>query len=357
MTLAIPREIRITGSIYDYLVESNKISIIFHWDSDGIASASILKELLSGHNIVLDFIVPKIGYYDANAIDIPRIKAFKPDLIVVLDYALKAGDLEILEQTTGTPILLIDHHINILPAKPLYYNPVAAGHPQAMYPSTTWVIRELLRLPLELKILLGVAGDRGVKAKETPIWSSIKEYLEQRKWKWRSIVELAELVDSMYRTGNIDGIMKSIDKLLDYDNDLDRALRDEEWISARRLVEEELRKYDDIKPSNVIDDRILVFKIESAYYIASAITRRLALNHQDKIVIVSFKHLRGGPCHVYARSWRYDLMEVITSLALKGYNVGGKNEVAAITIECDRLEQALQDMIEAVRETGYKLLK
>ncbi len=357
MTLAIPREIRITGSIYDYLVESSKISIIFHWDSDGIASASILKELLSRHNILLDFIVPKIGYYVLSAIDVPRIKAFKPDLIVVLDYALKAGDLEILEQTTGTPVLLIDHHINVLPAKPLYYNPVAAGHPQIMYPSTTWVIRELLRLPLELKILLGIAGDRGVKARETPIWSRLKEYLDRRKWKWESLVELAELVDSMYRIGDVEGIVRSIDKLLNYNNDLDSALKDNEWASARRLVEEELEKHVNTQPSEIIDNRILVFRVESAYYIASAITRRLALKYQDKIVVVSFKHLGKEPCHVYARSWRYNLIEIITSLILRGYNVGGKNEVAAITIECSRLEQALEDMVNAIRETGYKLLK
>ncbi len=356
MTLAIPREIRITGSIYDYLIESNKISIIFHWDSDGIASASILKELLSRHNVLLDFIVPKIGYYDINAIDVPRIKAFKPDLIVVLDYALKAGDLEILEQITGTPVLLIDHHINILPAKPLYYNPVAAGHPQVMYPSTTWVIKELLRLPLELKILLGIAGDRGTKAKETPIWEQVEEYLNKRKWKWKGLVELAELVDSMYRVGDVEGIVKSVDKLLDYNNDLERALKDNEWTNTRRLVEKEIEKHVSTQPSETINEKILVFKIKSAYYIASAITRRLALKHQDKIIVVSFRHLKGGPCHIYARSWKYDLMEVITSLALRGYNIGGKNEVAAITIECCKLEQALEDMINAIRETGYKLL-
>jgi len=357
LTLAIPREIRVTGSIYDYLVESSKISIIFHWDSDGIASASILKELLSRHNILLDFIVPKIGYYDVSAIDVPRIKAFKPDLIVVLDYALKAGDLEILEQTTGAPVLLIDHHINTLPAKPLYYNPVAAGHSQVMYPSTTWVIRELLRLPLELKILLGIAGDRGVKAKETPIWSRLKEYLDRRKWRWEKLVELAELVDSMYRIGDVEGVVRSIDKLLNYNNDLDSALKDNEWASARRLVEEELEKHVNMQPSEIIDNRILVFRVESAYYIASAITRRLALKYQDKIVVVSFKHMGNGPCHVYARSWRYDLMKIITSLVLHGYNIGGKNEVAAITIECSRLEQALEDMVDAIRGTGYKPLR
>lgn len=356
MTLAIPREIRISGSIYDYLVESNKISIIFHWDSDGIASASILKELLLRHNILLDFIVPKIGYYSADAIDIPRIKAFKPDLIVVLDYALKAGDLEILEQVTGTPVLLIDHHINTLPAKPLYYNPVASGYPQVMYPSTTWVIKELLRLPLELKILLGIAGDRGVKAKETPIWGHVKEYLNKMRWRWRDLVELAELVDSTYRVGNIEGIVKSTDKLLDYNNDLGRALRDREWANARKLVENEIEAHVNIQPSETINGKILVFKIKSAYYIASAITRRLALKYQDKIIVVSFRHMKDGPCHIYARSWKYDLMKVIISLALRGYNIGGKNEVAAITIECYKLEQALEDMINAIKETNYKLL-
>ncbi len=357
MVLATRHEIRVVGTIYDYLIESNKITIIFHWDSDGIASASILKELLVKRNIILDFIVPRIGYYNITAIDLDRVKTFKPDLIVVLDYALKPGDLEILEQSTGVPILLVDHHVNVLPAKPLYYNPVAMGALQVMYPSTTWVLRELLRLPLDLKILLGIAGDRGVKAKETPVWSQIEEYLDKTKWSWHEIVELAELVDSMYRSGNIEGVKHSIDKLLYYNSNLEKALADEEWRRARRLVEEELNKYSNIEPVRVVDDKILVFKVESAYYIASAITRQLALKHQDKIVVVAFKHIKGGPCHVYARSWKYDLIQVITSLSLRGYNIGGKNEVAAITIECSKLEQALEDMVAAIRDTRYKLLK
>ncbi len=357
MTLAIPREIRVVGSLYDYLVESNKVTIIFHWDSDGIASASILKELLSRHKVQLDFIVPKIGYYDVNAIDMSKINAFKPDLIVVLDYALKAGDLEILEQSTGVPVLLVDHHVNILPAKPLYYNPVAAGQPQIMYPSTTWVLRELLQLSLDLKILLGVAGDRGIKAKDTPAWMQIEYYIRRLNWNWKNIVRLAEIVDSLYRSGDIEGIKKAIDKLLDYNNDLERALRDNEWNNKYKLVERELNRYEEIKPTEIIGDKILVFKVESKYYIASAITRRLALKNQDKIVIVAFKHLGEGPCHVYARSWKYDLIDVISSLSLKGYNIGGKNEVAAITIECGKLEQALKDMIEAVKEVGYKPLR
>ncbi len=327
-----------------------RISIIFHWDSDGIASASLLKELAASYGIETQLIVPTIGYYNVDAIPLSKIKDFSPHLVIVVDYALKPWDLEQLEYEAAAPVMVLDHHVNQLPEKPLYHNPVARGLPGELYPSTTWVLQELLRIDVNLRILLGIAGDRGVKASETPIWDTIEQVLKERKWDWNKIIELAEMIDSNYRIGDYNGITRAVDKLIAYGESLEEALADEEWAKKKKLVDTEIDKLAQTQPIQAIDNGILVYEIESRYYVASAVTRKLALKHQDKVVIVAYKHMGEGPCHVYARSWKYNLAPAITLLSLRDYEVGGKKEVVAVTIDCEQLNQALQDMIEVVKE-------
>ena len=326
-----------------------RISIVFHWDSDGIASASLLKETLLSYGIETQLIVPTIGYYNIDAIPLSKIKDFTPHLVIVLDYALKPWDLEQLEYEASAPVMVIDHHLNQLPEKPLYHNPVARGLPGELYPSTTWVLQELLRIDVNLRVLIGIAGDRGVKAEETPIWDTIEQTLRNRKWSWNKIIELAEMIDSNYRIGDYEGITRAVDKLAAYGESLEEALKDQEWLRKKKLVDKEIEKLVQTQPIKTVDNKILVYTIESKYYIASAITRKLALKHPDKIVVVAYKHLGEGPCHVYARSWKHDLSTTITLLSLRDYEVGGKKEVVAITTNCEQLNQALQDMIEAIK--------
>ena len=322
---------------------------MFHWDSDGIASASMLKEILESNGVKVLLVVPTIGYYNVDAIPLSRIKEFNPDLVIVVDYALKPWDLEQLEYEMTAPVMVVDHHLNQLPEKPLYYNPVARGVPGELYPSTTWVLRELLRLEVNLRILLGIAGDRGVKAEDTPLWDTIKYVLEDRGWNWDKIIGLVELVDSNYRLGDYEGILKAVDKLISYGDNLDDALEDKEWIRKKNIIDEEVDKIIESGPDMTLGN-VLVYRVESKYYIASTITRRLALKHQDKVVVVAFKHLGDGPCHVYIRSWRYDLSPILSLLLLREYEVGGKKEVVALTVDCEILEQALQDVLEVIRE-------
>lgn len=335
--------------VKEIILSYPRIALVLHWDSDGIASASLLKEILVSNGIEVLLVIPTIGYYNVDAIPLSRLKSFNPNLVVVIDYALKPWDLEQLEYEASAPVMVIDHHVNQLPSKPLYHNPVARGLPGELYPSTTWVLRELLGIDINLRVLLGIAGDRGVKAEETPVWDTIEYILRGKQWTWEKIVELAELVDSNYRTGDYEGIIRAIDKLTSYNDRLEEALTDREWREKKMGIDQEIDKLTSIEPTKTLED-MLVYEVESKYYIASAVTRKLALKHQDKVVVVAFKHLGEGPCHVYARSWKYDLSPAITLLSLREYEVGGKKEVVAMTIDCEQVGQALKDMIEAVRE-------
>jgi len=333
----------------EILFSSPRIAIIFHWDSDGIASASMLKEVLESNGAEVLSIVPTIGYYNVDAIPLSKIKEFNPDLIIVADYALKPWDLEQLEYEITTPVMVVDHHLNRLPEKPLYHNPVARGLPGELYPSTTWVLRELLGLDVNLRVLLGIAGDCGVKAEDTPLWDTIRYVLESHGWNWDKIIGLVELVDSNYRLGDYEGILRAVDKLISYGDNLDNALEDKEWVRKKKVVDEEVNRIMESGPDKILGN-ILVYRVESKYYIASTITRRFTLKHQDKVVVVAFKHLGEGPCHVYIRSWRYDLSPILSLLLLRKYEVGGKKEVVALTVDCKILEQALQDVLEVIEE-------
>ena len=113
------------------LKSSTRVHVVFHWDTDGIASAAMLARALGTR--VSGLSVPSIGFYSVDAIG---YKSLDADAIVVLDYGVEG--YERVESETGIPLVVFDHHA-VRPSNlrlGAYCNPVAHGEgDEVEYPS------------------------------------------------------------------------------------------------------------------------------------------------------------------------------------------------------------------------------
>lgn len=312
----------------------SRVVIVHHWDTDGIASCTMMLKYLMENKVEAVNVIPQIGMYGVDAIDIDVINHINPDSILILDYALKQRDLEILEKELEKPILLIDHHINVYDKRlrmTRIYNPTVFSEGKASYPSTTWVLREILNLPLNLYVILGVVGDIGRSIVKHAFWSEIKEYIDDKGWSLDSVIEACETLDAASRALNAGIVERAPYRLLGYNTPYE-VVSDDEWSSVRWGIEKELARLLEIAKLVIEDGHIKVFKFESPYLLVSAVGRTLARRYQDSIVVVVFD-VKNYKEYIYVRSYSYDLTYALQELRRQGLNIGGKNEVFSIQLE------------------------
>ncbi len=310
----IPYELK--KSFLKQLCSSDEILVVHHWDTDGVASASIALDYLSQSGFKVYSTTPEIGLYDAESI---RFRGYI-DSILILDYALDYNSIRRLEEKLKAKALVVDHHYNKLPRTPRLLN--SYTHELGVYPSTTTLLAELLDHPLDQLVALGILGDLGSRG---------LGYLGCFKLGCKPgfLLEASKLLDYPYKCMREDLVEKSVYKLLEYYyGDFKSLLRDELLLECKSVVErEEERVYGDLELE--FKENVVVARFSSRYMVLSSIGRRLASKHRDKIVVLFFKLEGRGRFYVYARSWRFDLTRLIEKLRALGFNAGGKREVAS----------------------------
>lgn len=323
-----------------------RIAIVHHWDCDGVSSAAILSKILRGFEKL--FVVPKIGFYSAEAVDTSIIKQYNPGALIILDYGISLAEIKKLEGRVEARVYVIDHHVSDVRGG-FYCNPVANGFPGQEYPSTTWVIYKYLKpRGMEDLVSLGVIGDLGRSL--------------ERHWIKQWVLKVASehglgLNDLFRATENIDSCYKLLDrKCIDH---------------ARRVLEEEGVK-------NIIDDKVLeekkskverevlkilenispveehgiirIYSMEKNLYITSSIGRELAYRSQDKIVILRHKIPLLNIEYLYVRSHAYSLRTVLEELKKHRIDVGGKDRVFVVTC----MKSCPEEIIYLVENTILK---
>ncbi len=346
----IPSSLR--EKFLEELLSHNEIMIIHHWDTDGIASASLMKEFLEKQGVHAKTFVPQLGVYSQEAIDADPGES---DALLIVDYALRASDVHELEKRFSKPVLVIDHHMNDLPRDKRYLN--THIHDLGYYPSTTTVLKELLGLEWGLCTIIGVVGDLGPRAPGIPLWKEVSGILEKNGWSFEELYKLTLLIDSTYKCLNRELVRRSVEKLREYcrKNDLESALRDPEWLECAEIVSrEEQRLLSTTKPVRVGED-ILVYRVSSRYLLVSSVGRKLSLSNPNSIIVVVYRLLGTSRGYVYVRSQTRDFSRVIQDLRSKGLSVGGKPEV--FSVEVDESRQSLEQVSSLVLESLTSQLK
>ena len=317
------------------LESAGKLAVVHHWDSDGIASAAIVHRLRPDAS----FYVPRIGLFSAGAL--PELEGC--DAVLLLDYGVRAREVEALEGRLGVPVAVIDHHVNEARGM-LFCNPVALGGSEDEWPSTTWVMRRLLGLEgFDDLVAPGLVGDLGSRA------ASFLDKLETGS----SLEELllaANLVDSCYRAVDYQGIARA--RQLLSEGGVQAVLRDSR---LRGTLEEVEREFSAVLSSLEPEARgvVVVYRAVTDFYLTSRLGRRLADRHPESIVVLVNRVRRLGSAYVYVRSQHLSLRAVLESLRA-AMHVGGKDKVFVASCRSD-CEEELAELLPLLNECSKEL--
>jgi len=335
---------------------TQRVAIVHHWDSDGVAAASLLaRAALGAGGAVAKAAVPRIGRYSWKALPQPG----GVDLVLVLDYGIPGSDYEAYASRLDVPVVVVDHH-RVEPPRGgpgnlSYCNPVAQGRGgEADHPSAAMLLHGLLGRSGRGDSLLAALGTIGDLApfydasRPHPGLDAAASHAHRAGVDLRQLRELAERIDSCYRLLDEDCIAHAFRlATLDPFSLLGDRLLAEAREKASRLVEE---AYQALRPLG----RVCGFK---AYYlevdalVSSAVGRRLAAEEPGETValIHYIPSQHGGFIYVRSLSSRLDWLH--ERARRRGHRAGGKTNVAVIEFD-GSIEDALGLLESLCAESG-----
>ena len=335
----------------------DRVAVVHHWDADGIASAALVIEeayrVLPGVEVVN--LSPSIGRWYLGPGEIARVRDWGPDLLVLVDLAVRDDDLGAILDGVGVPVLMVDHHRAERPRDPRveYHNPVAYGEPEEDYPSCTWVLINLLGRPVDLLAALGAFGDRGRGVENEPVWPTLQAFLEGSGLEEAEMHRLVDLVDSSAKRVDVAAVNAAVGHLLDGWRDPRSLLSLDEWVRGAAEVEEALAIELERGPENVLG-RTLVKTIDTPYLVISTAARRLIRTRDLPVVVVVNHGYSGSETQIYVRRLGdLDLSPLISRMRGMGLSAGGKGEVVGIVAPDERVDGVVAEVLEFLGANGY----
>ncbi len=192
-----------------------------------------------------------------------------------------------------------------------------------------------------LESCIAAVGDKEHKILKNPKFKARIEQCEKEQGiDFSKMLDIKELIDSSYITGNTDRIQETI-RLIAEQGVL-AVLEDQSLKEQRDTIINEKEKLLAIEPEPV-NDNVFFFELESEFNLLSAVTRLLSKKHPEKIILTRLKP------NVYIRRDEYniDLKELIDIGQTKGWNIGGKHEVCGIAGCTD---EAFEETVKFIRE-------
>ena len=308
--------------------KSEKIAIIHHWDSDGIASSTIITNMLKRKEFF--FYIPKIGVYNIESIDINRLRDLSPSTILILDYGISTKELSKLKDILDVNIAIIDHHVNNIVDNITLCNPIAFGYSGSSYPSTTWVIKELLRVEdLDDIIALGLLGDLGKSIISHKLNEWILKICQKHNLALSELFEAVNIIDSCYKLIDEDCINYARNTLIKQGvkGVLNNEFLKNKFETLKMVVDYALKNVDLIKDYGVIK----LFELSNDYYITSHIGREIAYRFKNNVIILKHFIQKLDLTYIYVRSYKYRLRNILEKLRHEGLHVGGKDYVFVVT--------------------------
>ncbi|MFW6047837.1 MAG: DHH family phosphoesterase [Candidatus Natronoplasma sp.] len=319
---------------------SEKVLLLHHWDTDGVSSGAMIIQHV--YKEIVTF-TPSIGNYLLDEDDREAIRDIGPDRVVVVDMALPKDSVEFLKNFGMVQIF--DHHLQKKHEVELHQNPIINGATQKEYPSTTWVVNEFLQREPDLLTILGAFGDREEKLKENELaMRTVDRVISDLFSDFDDLLECAELIDTLYKIGDREEIIKMpwfLSKVKEPEKILDRK---DLKLNKKKLMEA-IEK--EIKGSlEKIGDSILYREMSSPYNIISTVARRLAWSRNDKTVVVSNSEYKKDACQIYVRGPLKDSESIINKMNKRDYSAGGKSDVIGMVIPEEDKEKVLEELVE-----------
>lgn len=323
----------------------SKVLLLHHWDTDGIASATLLLESLEDREVEIETFTPTIGNYLIDSSDKESIEKIDPDEVIVVDMALPSESVKFL--SGFGPVKIFDHHLQQKHDVELHYNPIIEGASPEEYPSATWVVTDFLDRKFDFLTVLGAFGDREEKLKENDLaMKTVEKVLSDLDVDFDDLLDPVELIDTLYKMGDRDSVtempwfLKGVKEPREI---LEREDLRENWRKLKEAIEREVEG-DLVK----VKEDVLYREMTSPYNIISTVTRRLAWSREDKKVVVSNSEYQKGKSQIYIRGPLENSETVIEEMKGKGYSAGGKSDVVGMVVPEEDEEEVLEDLFDMI---------
>lgn len=323
---------------------ANRPLYIFHWDTDGIVSAALMKKYVDKDPKLY---TPHIGLYTLKYVR--RSVCNGVDWISIIDFGVSNDEIRSLMYRCGLKTLIIDHHyreddeeLDIVP----YY---IDGEP---YPSTTLLISDKLGIKYNLLSVLGIVGDFGEKIYDSKYLDLVEDVGRRYNLSVEDLLRIASLIDSNYVAMNRKNVVKAVDIVLKYSEDPVKLLNYPLWIRQCDEAMKEIDRILSMEPKKL--NGIYLLEFNSNYFITSVIGRNLAMRYKGSYVIVGRPVLYKGFSQIYVRTYPPKNKElfrnIISYLNKSGFYAGGKGDVFGVILPVNKYRELLEWIINRLRK-------
>lgn len=349
--------------------EDDNVVIIHHWDMDGISSSAIISKILehTRGEPAQEVTIPDQRSYHLTEKDHDLLEG--ADKLIVLDFNLKADELESLEDRFDLEVLVVDHHSFDRVPEIDFVNP--RQNDAEVYVPCSKICLDIARefdLADELRWIagMGIIQDFGV--------SSCPELFEEMNEKYRTY--LPEELSQQELAKNCEyGRYASVLNIKPYrdskhyaklayqalmnSNDLKELEAQEEY---RQVYEVYLEMQDEFNDAveNYEEEReidrqkmIIFFEIESDFHITSSIATNMSTKSPEWVHIVIQRGEDEINISSRCQSGRVDLgklmQEALPEAAVEdGAEGGGHRKAAGASFKPEYLEEFKQNFTELV---------
>jgi single-stranded DNA-specific DHH superfamily exonuclease len=310
------------------------VLLLHHWDTDGLASAAIFLNEIEKTSPSTEVVLmhPTINNYFLTMTEYEYIHQQKPNLIITTDINFPLDVIERLEEVALT--FVFDHHAQTA-------NINRPGVQSTVYPGCSMLVNDYFMQPLSLVSVLGMVGDLEDRIKDrSDFYPQVEEMMKEHQLTFDQTQRITKLVDTTYMVGDNEGLEYAITLLRRSPAD---ALVDKRFLDHDAELKDAMTEAES-QPMQEVGLHIWYMPILSNYSLTSEVTRAKSRQYPDHIIVTDQR--RGDDATLYVRRRRLpiDLGCVVDAARAKGFNAGGKPEVAGVVLPANQLDTFRQEV-------------
>lgn len=343
----------------DFLKEikdKDNVIIVFHNDTDGAISTTLLMKLLRSVENEPDIIAQPMPVSDSL---VQNIKTYMPNKIIFVDLAVDQKPEMIKELSTFCEILIIDHHVpykNLNGKKVVHYNPVFDK--EGIYQSASYLVYKLCNRVIDMSKWLwlagiGLVGDYNLDDSQ----DLVKEIEGAYEGVQRTGIEESILanIDNMITATkatkrlSMEQIVHVLDEMT-APEDIKNVRNGDKIIESFRLIETETRTFLLDAEASQGSHAYIIYELKSKYNLRSPLSTALSKRYPSKFIAV-YQRV-GNKIKVSARRQKGKNIITILEAAGSGLSViaGGHPAAAGATVSANVWDKFRENLIEALKK-------